>query len=455
MNVDNQSQELPDPQNPGALTADERAELERLRATVGVRTHRVRRTLRWTAVGILLLIMGIAVAGSVVARFCRSEILDTDRYVATVRPLGADPAVHAELADRITAAIVTRVDIEGATAKAVTALTDNLPPQAADRPLVTEALRRLPPLIAAQSETLIRQTALRMVSSDEFEQLWVVANRRAHEALVAVLTGRTRPGVAIDDQGTVSISLSAILTAVRQQLDERGITFGDRLPDVDAHFVLFRSPELIKAQQAVRTLDRLANVLPWVALAAAACALWLTPRKHRTRTLALAGSSAALAMVALAVALIIGRRVYLDAIPAELLAPDAAAAVIDAVYAPLRGSLRAVLALSVIIAVASYLAGPSNSARSVRSGGASALAAVRRPRRGEPNQIETFTARYRVPLRVAIVTVAALTVVFWHFPTGLVVVAIALTAGILLLAVELVARPPADSETPRQQGESA
>ncbi|MEU7138145.1 hypothetical protein ABZ942_01705 [Nocardia sp. NPDC046473] len=452
MTTDNSAPERPDPRDTGPLTADERAELERLRAASTVRTHRFRHALRWTTVGILLTLMGVAVFGSVVARFCRSEILDTDRYVATMAPLGSDPAVHAELADRITTAILTRVDIEEVTAKALTALTDNLP-QAADRPRVTDALRSLPPLVAAQAAALIHQTALSLVSSDQFEQLWVAANRRAHQTLVAALTGRQGPAIEVDDQGTVSISLQGVLTIVRQKLDEHGITFGDRLPDVDAQFVLFRSADLIKAQRAVRMLDRLANVLPWIALAAATGAVWLTPRKHRTRALALAGSSAALAMVVLAIALVIGRRVYLDAMPPEVLSADAAAALIDAVYAPLRAGLRAVLALGLIVAVASYLAGQSLSARAVRSGGARALAAVRSPRRGEPHAVETFAARYRVPLRWGIVAVAALTVAFWRFPTGLVVLGIAVITGVLLLAVELLARPSPKSETSQRQGE--
>ena len=40
--------------------------------------------------------------GSVTTRFVRSQILDTDRYVATVSPIGSDPAVQAQVVDSIT-----------------------------------------------------------------------------------------------------------------------------------------------------------------------------------------------------------------------------------------------------------------------------------------------------------------------------------------------------------------
>ncbi|MFC9439054.1 hypothetical protein [Nocardia sp. NPDC057030] len=424
------------------------------RAAGAAPTRRVRSGLRWTSVGILLTLMGIAVLGAVVARFCRSELLDTDRYVATMAPLGSDPAIHNELADRITTAVSTRVDIEQVTADALTALADNLP-QAAERPRVADALRALPPLVAAQAEAAIHQVALSLVSSEEFQRLWVAANRRAHETLVALLVGGPGTAVEVDDQGTVSISLQAVLEIVRQRLAERGITLGDRLPEVDAQFVLFRSADLVKARQAVRTLDRLANALPWIALAAAGCAVWSAPRAHRTRALALAGSSAALAMVVLAVALVIGRRAYLDAMPPQILSADAAAALIDAVYAPLRAGLRAVLAVGVIVAMASYLAGPSISAQAVRRGGARALAALRGRRHGDPTAAEILADRYRMPLRAVIVAGAALAVAFWPFPTGLVVLGIASVTGVLLLAVELVARAAPKSETAQRQGESS
>jgi hypothetical protein len=40
----------------------------------------------------------------------RSEVLDTDHYVATVAPLASDPAIQAEIADKVTQQITDSVD---------------------------------------------------------------------------------------------------------------------------------------------------------------------------------------------------------------------------------------------------------------------------------------------------------------------------------------------------------
>src|SRR6476661_10139019 len=122
------------------LGKDERAELLRLRdevatlrtqaagAAAGVPaepvSHPPRNGLRWTAVTILLVLVAVLALASVTARFTRSQILDTDRYVSTVAPLGANPALQADITNQITDEIFTRVDVEGLTKDALEALTD-------------------------------------------------------------------------------------------------------------------------------------------------------------------------------------------------------------------------------------------------------------------------------------------------------------------------------------------
>ncbi|RZI53334.1 MAG: hypothetical protein EOP16_03470, partial [Pseudonocardia sp.] len=77
----------------GALDKDERTELHRLRDEVATLrgqaagvpaepvSHPPRNGLRWTAVTILLVLVAVLALASVTARFTRSQILDTDRYV--------------------------------------------------------------------------------------------------------------------------------------------------------------------------------------------------------------------------------------------------------------------------------------------------------------------------------------------------------------------------------------
>ncbi|MDE8647592.1 hypothetical protein PXH69_21695 [Rhodococcus qingshengii] len=439
------------------LGEDERAELVRLRGEVAaLREDSVavgdssveqvprspQRGLRWTAVTILLVLVALLAVLSVTTRFVRSQILDTDRYVSTVAPLGENPAVQGEITNQITDEIFTRVDVEGLTADALTALTDvsNL---AANAPRLDQAVVGLAPVIAGQAKGFVHDTVGTLVESQQFEDLWIQANRSAHTALVAVMTGNYGPNsVEVDQSGTVSISLSTIIDRVKAALTERGFAFADKIPSVDKEFVLFQSPELVKAQRAVAALDKVSVVLPWLGIACAAAAVAVAPRGRRLRALSLVGLSIALGMLVLAIGILIGRAIYLDSVPSSILSPDAATAVIDTVLVPLRTSLRAVAVLGVVVGLGAYLIGGSSSAIAVRRGYGQALDFVRHSGSGrEPNQVERWANQLRVPLRCTIIGIAALLLLFWRYPTGLVVGWIVIIALVVLVALEVLVRP--------------
>ena len=94
--------------DPGAqLPEADRAELQRLRAEVAQlrasqtgragragrsgRSGRAGRSGRWAGAVTLLLVAVLLGIASIVAVFARNQLLDTDRYVATVAPLARDP----------------------------------------------------------------------------------------------------------------------------------------------------------------------------------------------------------------------------------------------------------------------------------------------------------------------------------------------------------------------------
>ncbi|MEU2091183.1 hypothetical protein [Nocardia beijingensis] len=434
----------------GKLTVDERAELERLRAEVatlrgkgpGGARRSPRHGWRWTAVAILTVLVAVLAITTVVSRFVRGEILDTNRYLSTVAPLGSDPVLQTEVADTITDEIFTRVDIEGMTADALAALTDAVP-ATANRPRVDRAVEGLAPVITQQARDFVCDTALSFVRSDQFEDLWLQANRAAHTTLVAVATGHVGPeSVNVDENGTVTLSLRTVIENVKARLLDRGFTFAEKIPAVDKQFVLFRSPELVRAQRAVDNLDKAAAVLPWVTIAAAVAAIAVAPPGRRRLALVFVGLALAAGMLILAIALIVARALYLDDIPADVLSPGAATAIIDTVLVPLRTALRGVAVLGLAIALGAYLTGNSASAAAVRRGFGRGMDGVQRLRRSRPpNPVEKWAFRARAALRWAILGIAALLLVFWRYPTGLVVVWIVLGALLALLALELLIRP--------------
>ena len=435
------------------ISDSERAELEALRAEV--RRLRAERTdpastagaaatphrgawLRWTAVTVLLVLAGVLMLGSVLARYVRAEILDTDKYVATVTPLGSDPAIQAEISTKVGDAILERIDLEKITAEALATLTQNVeqvPPQ----------VQGLAPLLASQGESFVRSTVDRMVTSPTFEELWIVANRQAHKNLVSVLTGEGGTAVTANANGQVTLSLGPMIDEVSKRLSARGFTFVESLPSIDPQFVLFTSQDVVKAQRAVSFLNTAANVLPWLSLIVAAGAVWAAPRGRRRRTVVLAGVAYIAAMAVLALAITVGRSLYLREVPPDVLTPSAATALIDAVLVPLRTSLRAVFAFGLVIALAAYLTGPSRSAVAVRGGFNWLVRAVSRGRAGDsgraPHPFEVWVAKLRWAL-IALVLAGALTVlVFSRYPSGTTILVIALVAAVLVIAIQVVSAP--------------
>ncbi len=434
MAIDSSADEPADP-----LPSAERAELTRLRAEVaGLRAGRTRHVGRWLAVAVAWVLVAVLAFATVSARYVRGEILDTDRYVATVAPLSADPAVRDAVSRAITAEIFARVDIEGLTTDALAALSDS----AADRPRVDRALTSLAPVLERQTYELVEETVRSYVASDRFAELWRQVNRAAHTAVVATVTGDGPESVTVHPDGTVAVSLGPMLADVRARLIERGFTAAERLPAVDAQFVLFRSPELVRVQRAVDLLDKAATLLPWVTIVVAAAAIVLAPVGRRRRAVAGVGVALMAGMALLALVLSFGRSVYLDSVPPDVLAPDAAAAVIDTLSHPLRTALRAVAGLGLVIALAAYVSGGSASAVALRGGFGRGAALLTR-RAGTPRPWEIRAYGLRGVLRWAIVGVGAALLVFWPYPTGAVVVWIALGAVIALLALELLIRPGA------------
>ena len=87
-------------------------EIERLRAENARLAAKVGRRLRWrSACAWLLLVLGCGLAVlALVALWLRTTMLDTDRYVETVAPIAAEPAVQDAVADKLETAIFSRID---------------------------------------------------------------------------------------------------------------------------------------------------------------------------------------------------------------------------------------------------------------------------------------------------------------------------------------------------------
>jgi hypothetical protein len=442
----------PVPEN-AALTVEERAELERLRAEVaalrsqvqGDATGEVRPAAvgrlarqRWrTIVASLLIVVACVLAPlSVVAVWTRNQVTNTDRYVATVSPLASDPAIQDAIADQITAQVFAYLDIQGLTTQAVDALAGRgLPPELATR------LEAFAVPIANGVQSFTRSQVGRVVESDAFADAWVQANRVAHAELVAALTGEGGGSVTVEND-TVTLNLAAFIETVKQRLVDAGFSVAARIPEVDASFVLFQSEDITRARSAFNLLNTLGVWLPIVALILLILGVYVA-KDHR-RALVGAGLGVAAAMVVLALGLAIFRTIYLDAVPATVLPHDAAAVLYDTIVRFLRLGLRTILVLALVVAAGAFLTGQSVTAVRTRQGLSGAIgwlqgSAEHAGLRTGP--VGTWVDANKRVLRIAAVAVAALALVFWGRPTGKVVLGLTLALLVALALIEFLGRP--------------
>ena len=225
-----------------------RTEMARLEEQLGeVPPDQVRRRSGWwrpLVAGILLLLVGILAPLAVVGQWANAQMSDTDRYLDTVAPLAGDPAVQDAVIARLTTEITTRLDVESVIQEAVTALAARgLPPRAA------AGLTALSGPLVTGIDNFVENQVRRLVTSPEFEQAWVEANRQAHDQMVAVLTGEG--GGAVEVSGnSVQLNLAVLIETVKKRLVDAGFTLAGRLPQISATFTLFESADLAKAQSA-------------------------------------------------------------------------------------------------------------------------------------------------------------------------------------------------------------
>ncbi|MFE9648041.1 hypothetical protein ACFYO0_28795 [Streptomyces sp. NPDC006365] len=409
------------------MTAEERAEYERLRRHAAVRHRRVRRA----GSSVLLLLALLLAPLAVVAAWVQDTVSDTDRYVETVAPLASEPPVQEVVINRLTDRVVDNVDVEAVTDSLTRVLQDAGAP-----PRVVEGAESLEGPLRSAVRAVVDRTVTRVITSDAFQQVWEGANRRSHAAVVNMLTGE-REGVVRAEGDAVRLDVGAVVDEVRERLVDAGFDKAAAIPDTDRTVTLFHTEELGKAQDMMRLLDILGTWLPVLTVVLAALAVWTAPA-HRV-TLVITATGVGVMMVVLLVALAVVRQVYLDSVPPTTLPTDAAAAIYDTFVRFLRDSTRTLLVVAVVTALVAYLYGPGRPARAVRTaanrGTTAAGMGLRRAgvRTGSTGR---WLADHRVWTTGGVIAAGALALVLWNHPT---VGAVALVLGITLAVMIVVA----------------
>jgi len=188
-------------------------------------------------------------------------------------------------------------------------------------------------------------------------------------------------------------------------------------------------------------------VLPVLALILVGAGVYLA--RGRRGALIGAALGVAASMLVLAIALHIGRAVYLSSVPSNVLPADAAGAAFDAMIHFIKVSMRVVLVVALVVAIGAFFTGPSRTAVRTRRALKSGMEWIRNfgERRGvSAGPAGQWTYQHRHVLRIGAVALIALISAFLGEPTVLTVIVLVIVLLILLGLIELIGKPITEPE---------
>ncbi|MCX4796421.1 hypothetical protein OG497_20555 [Streptomyces sp. NBC_01242] len=252
---------------------------------------------------VVLVLLAVLVPLSALSAWVDLEIDNTDRYVAAVAPLAADPHVQSTVGDLITDATMQQIDAG--------------------------------PLQSTVRDFL-HQAVMSFTTTDAFRAAWNTANHTAHEAVTAALNGNTGQAVTID--------LAPVTQQVKRNLEGNGVPFADRIPVQHTDITLISADRADQLRETFRWL-RAASIWPAVGTVVFAAltvlVAWARGGPGRGRSGRAALSAAAVAGAGFALGALVLRAVIAvarDRVLAEV--PDSETGAAAAVYDALTGSLR-------------------------------------------------------------------------------------------------------------------
>ncbi|WP_331544026.1 hypothetical protein [Propionicimonas sp.] len=290
------------------------------------------------------MLTGIVAPVSVVAAWARTQVSDTEAFVAAYAPLSRDAAVQQAVAAKLSATVQERLDLPALTRQLIDEVSGN-------RPVIGRLLPSLTgPLNSFVADFIDRQVDS-FVSSEAFSHAWDVALRSTHTQFVALISGDEDGSLTLDE-GKLQLQLEPFVAAVRQRLIDNGFPLAERIPPVTAAIDLIQlNPQRVaQAQAGYRLLTVGAEWLPWLLLLLPALALLLARDLRRT---VIACGLAVTAGIAVGwLAFRAGIAEGMDVAAANGISSEAVTAITDGALGPMRGPA---LALGVFGAVVAFL----------------------------------------------------------------------------------------------------
>jgi uncharacterized membrane protein len=306
-----------------------------------------RERLRRVAAPALVVLSALCAFVSVFALWADRQAIESSGWRATSEALVANPQIQDALAVYLVDELYENVDVGSLVEDALPTRFDALAAPAAGA--LRTAIER------AADEALQRPRVQAALNSSLID---------SHALAVRILKSQSTSFETGD--GTVVLNLRSVLEQVVARVGIGERLLGELPPDAGRVEIL-RSDQLATAQGILRLLENLAIVMPLLAVALLALAVWVAEGRRR-ETLRLAGIGFAVAALLVPVTRSLLGDIVIDTInpaPANLPAVEAAWEIATAL---LRDGAVALITYAIIILVGTTLAGPTRAAVAVRGG---------------------------------------------------------------------------------------
>jgi hypothetical protein len=302
------------------------------------------RTRRWV-VRALLIVATILTVVSIFAVWANRQVLDADNWSDTSTALLENDEIRTQVSAFLVDQTYANVDVSAELARA-------LPPR----------LKPLAPEAAGGLRTLAERGVNRALERPRFQQAWKQANRLTAQQFINIAEGKS--GAITASGNAVVLDLRVLLVGIAERLGlPRSLV--DKIPPNAGRIKIMSSEQISTVQDGAAALKGLAFVLPLIAIALFALAVYLAGGRRR-RLLLFAGIDLVVAgIVVLIAANLIGQYVVNNLVNTDAVRPAA-----DAAWSIATRMLRDVAQATIIIGIpailAAWLAGPMRPATAVR-----------------------------------------------------------------------------------------
>lgn len=386
--------------------------------------------------GILITLAVLLTPVSIVANWASIQVDNTQHFVDTLGPLASNPKVQELVITEITNKLDDAIDIKDTTSSLIDGLGNalNLPEPA------KKALGLVSDPIAAGVKGLVHDAVSNVVKSKGFQKAWVKVLTVTQEQVTGLLKGEEGGALSLANDGTISMNLKPVITEVKQSLVNNGVAFADAIPELDITIDLGKVPELAVARVIYQIGVGVGTWLPWIVLGMFLLGIALAVRRGRAIV-----TSAVFVLIVSVVLLIgfdLGRMLAINAVGDAY--AQAVGVVYDAIAAYVVGVVAAMVALSIIVGVAAWVASGDERAP-IRRGMTAALAWSRTRLDGVGMTMGSFghaLYRARVVIRVVIVALGILVLMTAQPVSVASVIWTSVVVLLLLLILELLLRVP-------------